>query len=207
MDIKELEAALAQANADYRNCDVDTRAAAEVTVYELERKLAAAKGEAYATTLDFPVRWDVGAPMPHVFANEHWVFLTFLVADSPMIPTEPVSLTYAVVEFLRPVAHRSGSPSEDDQFGHYLCGRGQEIYRAQIVENSAWLREMIDMWKKANLEDDDSDEKHWQQRIKHYIFWFHDSTFECLARGYEVHTYHDTINAVVEKIIKRLLKG
>lgn len=172
-----------------------------------ERKLAAAKGEAYATTLDFPARWDVGAPMPHVFANENQVFLIFLVADSLMTPTEPVSLTYAVVEFLRPVAHRLGSPAEDEQFGHYLYGRGQEIYRAQIVENSLWLREMIDMWKKAKSEDGDSDQKHWHQHIKHYIFWFHDSTFECLAHGYEVRTYHDTIDAVVEKIIKRFLGG
>lgn len=207
LDIKVLEALLVQANADYRDCDADARAAAEAKVYELERKLAAAKGEAYAVPLDFPIRWDVGAPMPHVWANEHSVFLTFLVADSPMTPTEPVSLTYAVVEFLRPVAHRLGLPSEDDQFSHYLYGRGQEIYRAQIVENSPWLREMIDMWKKANSEDDDSDEKYWQQHIKHYIFWFHDSTFECLARGYEVHTYHDSINAVVERIIRRLLGG
>lgn len=63
---------------------------------DLERKLAAAKGEAYANTFDFPVRWDVGAPMPHVFANEYGVFLTFLVANSPMTPTEPVSLTYVL---------------------------------------------------------------------------------------------------------------
>ena len=175
-------------------------------MYKLERKLATAKGEAYAVALDFPVRWDVGAPMPHVFANEYCVFLSFLVADSPMTPSEPVRLTYAVVEFLRPVAHRLGSPSEDEQFSHYLYGRGQETYRAQRVENSPWLREMIDMGKKANSEDD-SDEKYWQQHIKHYIFWFHDSTFECLARGYEVHTYHDSINAVVERIIRRLLGG
>jgi hypothetical protein len=144
--------------------------------------------------------------MPHVFANEGLVFLIFLVAHSPMTPTEPVSLTYAVVEFLRPVSHRSGSPAEDEQFRHYLCGKGQEIYRAQTVENSPWLREMIDMWK-VNSEHDTSNQEYYRQHIKHYIFWFHDSTFECLARDYEIHTYHDAINAVVEKIIKRLLGG
>ncbi len=41
------------------------------TVLVLERELASAKGEQYAVPLDFPVKWCVGAPLPHLIANDH----------------------------------------------------------------------------------------------------------------------------------------
>ena len=44
-------------------------------VLDLERQLAAAKGEPHAMPFDFPVRWDVGAPLPHLFANDYQALL------------------------------------------------------------------------------------------------------------------------------------
>jgi hypothetical protein len=41
---------------------------AEEAVLGLERELAAVKGEEHAVPLDFPVRWDIGAPL-HCFAQ------------------------------------------------------------------------------------------------------------------------------------------
>jgi hypothetical protein len=34
-------------------------------VLVLERELPAANGEEHAVPLDFPGRWDIGAPLPH----------------------------------------------------------------------------------------------------------------------------------------------
>src|SRR5262249_48677743 len=48
-------------------------------VLRLERELAAAKGEEYAIPMDFPVKWDIGAPLPHVLQNDWKAFLTFYV--------------------------------------------------------------------------------------------------------------------------------
>ena len=153
----------------------------------IEEPEAAAKDEPYAVPLDFPVAWDVGAPLPVVFATDSLVFLTFLTADEK----------HALVEFHSPESLRFGSPNEDVHVGHYLSGRGQEAYTAQIVENSPWLREVEAM----NKTHPQYDAERWR-RVKHYVFWFHDSTFECLARGYKVEILDESM---VEKILKRLL--
>src|SRR5437868_4549123 len=55
--------------------------AASEAVLRLERELAAAKGEEHAVPLDFPVRWDIGAPLPHVIQNDYKTFLTFYVRE------------------------------------------------------------------------------------------------------------------------------
>lgn len=207
--VSKLQAELEQATADLHGSDDWDTAYAKVL--DLERKLAAAKGESYALTLDFPVVWDIGAPLPHVFANDWSVFLVFLTAvDDPawdgsyakvMSPSNPEAQTYAIVEFHAPESVRFGSPNEDVHSGHLLYGKGQEPYTAQTVENSLWRAEVeainkVHPYYKA---------ERWQ-RIKHYIFWFHDTTFECLAHSYEVKTYYDSMKAVFEKVMERLVR-
>ena len=54
---------------------------ANAAVLSLERRLAAEREEEYADTLDFPVKWDVGAPMPHLLANGYRTFLLFYLKD------------------------------------------------------------------------------------------------------------------------------
>ena len=54
---------------------------AYAAVLGLERELAAARGEEHAVPLDFPVRWDIGAPLPHLLRNDHRCLLTFYVRD------------------------------------------------------------------------------------------------------------------------------
>ncbi len=49
--------------------NMDEYLPAHAAVLALERKLAAERMDEYADTLDFPVRWDVGAPMPHLIAK------------------------------------------------------------------------------------------------------------------------------------------
>jgi hypothetical protein len=51
------------------------------SVLKLERELAAAKGEEHAIPLDFPVRWDIGAPLPHIIQNDSKTFLTFYLSE------------------------------------------------------------------------------------------------------------------------------
>ena len=51
---------------------------ASADVLTIERELAYAKGEEYADISDFPIKWDIGAPMPHIVANEHQRFLMLM---------------------------------------------------------------------------------------------------------------------------------
>ena len=50
-------------------------------VLRLERELAKEKNEPYAIPCDFPVQWDVGAPLPFLLCNDHRTFLTFYVHE------------------------------------------------------------------------------------------------------------------------------
>jgi hypothetical protein len=49
------------------------------------------------------------------------------------------------------------------------------------------------------------DPEYWQA-LKHYVFWFHDSTFECVANSYQVEVLYESMSNVLAEICKRLLE-
>jgi hypothetical protein len=55
--------------------------AAQHEVLLLERQLAAANGEEYAESCGFPLKWDTGAPMPHLMVSDTRALLAFLVSE------------------------------------------------------------------------------------------------------------------------------
>jgi len=55
--------------------------AAHQEVLSLERQCAAKKGEEYAEPFGFPLKWDVGAPMPHLMVNDNRALLAFLLKE------------------------------------------------------------------------------------------------------------------------------
>ncbi len=126
--------------------------AASESVLRLERELAAARGEEYAVPLDIPVRWDIGAPLPHLIANDHKTFLTFYVNvldpdwDGSYAtikdPADGSVETLALVEFVGCSSAKLGSPNDEVFEGHPLSGKGMETYAAQRVVNSRWLAEL-----------------------------------------------------------------
>ncbi len=62
---------------------------ANAELLALERQLAEARGEPYATPVDFPVEWDTGAPLPHLICSDDRTFLMFLVATDGGRSTSP----------------------------------------------------------------------------------------------------------------------
>ena len=176
----------------------------------LERELAALRGDEYAVPVDFPVKWDVGAPLPHLLRSEHRTFLIFVVLqpdpawDGTYVTVrDPASGTeelLAVVEFTCSSV-RMGVPNDEVHEGHPLYGRGLCGYTAQKVENSRWLAEA----ERINSVHRCYNPASWRE-LSHYVFWFHDSTFECLARGYTVELHRDTFSSVVSLVCRRLLR-
>lgn len=91
-DLPKMQLALDQARARHKELckrfnfkDPAWRATYEETdsiVLDLERQIAALKGEEFAIPLDFPEAWDVGAPLPHLLTNDHKAFLLFLSQDN-----------------------------------------------------------------------------------------------------------------------------
>jgi hypothetical protein len=176
-----------------------------------ERELAAAKGEEYAVPLDFPVQWDIGAPLPHLITTDYRTFLTFYVNivdpnwDGTYVtirdPKASVAEPIALVEFFHCVSAKLGAPNDEVFHGHPLYGRGLEAYGAQIVRNSKWIAELENINKVHHLYNADR----WRT-LNHYVFGFHDDTFECVAESYKVEVYQETMAAILNRICERLLE-
>jgi len=181
-----------------------------VLVLVLERELAAAKGEEYAVPLDFPVKWDGGCPLPHLLCNDYKALLTFILreakpgADGSSVeivgPQDEKARPLALVEFTPCVAAKLGSPNDEVFHGHPLQGRGLEGYTAQKVVNSRWLAEVEAINKVHHCYNP----AFWRER-NHYIFWFHDTTFECIAKSFKVELYRESVAAMLTRMCQRLL--
>ncbi len=115
----------------------------------------------------FP-QFEPGAPYPLVAANEHSLRLAYICRNMKNDPTD----TVAIVAFGWARIHLFGTYSNHNSFRHPLFGRGLKLYGAFQVENSSLMRSLAP--------DNES---------THYIPTFHDSTFECVARGFSVETY------------------
>ena len=44
----------------------------------------------------------------------------------------------------------------------------------------------------------------WLERT-HFVFWFHDSTFECVARSFKVETHRTSMRALLGMMVERLV--
>lgn len=219
---KNIEKQLAEANRRLKaasnapmhegdNGEGEEFANAQEEVLRLERELAKTRGEPFAVPCDFPVEWSVGAPLPYLLQNEDRAFLTFYVNvrdpnwDGTYVnvvdPSSPDAVTLCLVTFKNCLSAKLGHPNEDVQGGHPLAGRGLKGYTAQIVENSPWIREI----GKTNSVHPDDDPSLWDS-YQHYIFWFHDSTFECLARSYEYEVTTESMSHILSRIQTKLLQ-
>ena len=184
--------------------------AAHEAVMRLERELAAVKGEEHAVPLEFPVRWDVGAPLPHLVVNDYRAFLTFYVREpnpdwdgsyvTVKDPGDGSVESLALVEFFGCCAAKLGSPNDEVFDGHPLSGKGLEGYTAQRVVNSRWLAEL----EAINSVHACYDPSRWRKR-NHYVLWFHDTTFECVAESFTVELFRESMAELLARVCQRLL--
>lgn len=182
----------------------------DAEVLKFERELAAAKGEEYAEPIDFPVKWDVGAPLPHLLTNGHHTLLAFYL-DVPnpnwdgktvkiVSPNSGETESLAIVEFFHCRSVRFGGPNDEVHHGHPLYGRGLDAYTAQVVRNSRWLAEL----QRINSAHRGYKPDYWRL-VKHFILWFHDETFECLAESFKVETRHCSMKELLLESSQRLV--
>ena len=72
-------------------------------------------------------------------------------------------------------------PNDEAFHGHPLASRGLAPYRVFEVRRSSFVRElerMNSVHPQHKPEDFDT--------LKHFVFAFHDSTFECAARDFQI---------------------
>lgn len=206
-----LRAASAALAPTHKGSEWEEFHAASAEVLRLERELARSRNEPYAVPCDFPVKWDVGAPLPFLLCSDYRTFLTFYVSDpdpnwdgtyvNVVDPASSGDVSLCLVEFQRCASAKLGHPNEEVQGGHYLAGKGLNGYTAQIVVNSPWLAEVA---KTNSVHPQDNPE--WWKRLNHYVFWFHDSTFECLAESYELELSTEPMSDLLARVQARLIE-
>lgn len=144
----------------------------------------------------------VGAPLPRIVADEHTCLVGFYleVRDpdwdgssvrvvEPETSEEPV----AVVSFSGYCATMFGPPNDEAFAGHPLSSRGLRPYGAFEVLDSSWIHQLERM---NSVHPYHRRERY--SELRHLILTFHDSTFECVARGYQVTNHAGPLDAVSE---------
>jgi hypothetical protein len=150
----------------------------------------------------------VGAPLPIVLSDEHKILLAYIIEDTPSdwdgssvrvvdpsTPGEPLAL----VEFTAYWSFMFGAPSDEAFHGHPLAGRGLHPYGAFEIENSSWVRQLEKM---NSVHPYHKSERF--ERLRHYIFAFHDSTFECVADGFTVSEHEGSLESILPVMQSRL---
>lgn len=208
---KRLNKALKRLAPKHKGGEMEEYYAAKVEVLRLEREVAKSRNEPYAVPFDFPVRWDAGAPLPHVVCSDYRTFLTFYVRDldpnwdgsyvNVVDPSSNGAVSLCLVTFNHCVSVKFGHPNDEVQHGHPLYGKGLDSFTAQIVKNSPWLAGVA---KTNSVHDYDRPEA-WEL-VNHYVFWFHDNTFECLAKSFDVETSRESMGELLTRIQGKLLE-
>ena len=134
----------------------------------------------------------IGAPCPQLVVGEHSLRLAYYIEErrlspqwsaAPIRPNEPGESDEicALVRFTRPYAHMFGPPNDEAFSGHPLAARGLGPYRVFEIENSSWVRSLERMNSVHSY--------HRPERfgsLKHFVFAFHDTTFECVAEAFDI---------------------
>ena len=154
--------------------------------------------------LDSSPQPDVGAPLPMIFATDDAVALAYIVSehdphwDGTYVNTVSPGTDgkmIALVTFRRPCAHMMGPPNDEAFNGHPLFERGLKPYSVSEVQKSSWIRSL----EKMNSVHPMHRAKHFQA-FRHFIFAFHDSTFECVAEGFTQEFLRGSLRSAVDRL-------
>lgn len=157
----------------------------------IERRLAEAESRPYAIPYECSVSWDIGAPLPSLLQFDQATFLFFLLSDDDG--------RVGKIRFIGLSSTLFGAPNDETFAGHPLHGSGFEPYRAMEVINSPWIQQLERMnsvhpYHKASA----------YAAMKHFVFPFHDTTFECVAESFTASTISGRLSDVVRDSVELL---
>ncbi len=148
---------------------------------------------------DLP-QMDPGAPLPAVVANEQYVDLIYLIVEhdpdwdgttATMVTSDTEREQVACVRFSGVWSHCWGAPGDETLVGHPLAARGLTYYSVFEVLHSSWVRSL----ERMNAVHPRHSPSFFDS-ARHFIFTFHDSTFECVAGSYESRVTSGSIASV-----------
>lgn len=143
-----------------------------------------------------------GAPSPIILSDEHRLLLAYIVQDRPDASLDSIvgneGEDFAVIEFERFRSFMFGAPNDEVFEGHPLAGRGLCPYACFQIESSSWIRQLEQMNSVHSRHDPTR-----FARYNHYIFAFHDSTFECVAESFTVIEHSGTLESLIAVMQRR----
>jgi len=190
-----------------KNVPLKESIAAKEALLSAERALSLAKGEETALACEWEVLWEANAPMPHVMTAARKTYLMYAVQEpdlnldgssDKLVQISDVS-TVALVKLIDCYAYTFGGPNDEVLSGHPLWGRGLSYSSAHVIAHSRWLAEAENINKVHQHYNPDR----WKTR-KHYLLSFKDETFECLASGYKIEVFRESLEQVAQIVQARL---
>lgn len=106
----------------------------------------------------------------------------------------------AVVEFTGCAVSRFGYPNDEARSG--IPQYRDLSYGIYEVRDSSWVADLlrVNRFQFPNTSDE------WIKRNRHFLFTFHDDTFECIARGLELEVVNEPYAATFERIRRRAFR-
>lgn len=150
----------------------------------------------------------VGAPLPIILSGEHKILLAYLLQEKDddwdastikVTDAETENELIAIIEFDSYWSFMFGAPNDEAFQGHPLYKRGLRPYRAFEIENSSWLSKFERM---NSVHEHHKPERF--KKFKHFVFAFHDSTFECIAENFTVSIHESSLQDIISEMQKRL---
>jgi hypothetical protein len=150
----------------------------------------------------------VGAPCPMILAGEYHLRLAYYIQERPsdwdgktvrLVGENTSGEPVALIAFTRPYAHMFGPPNDEAFNGHPLSSRGLKPYRVYKITDSSWLRGLQQM----NAVHPYHRREHFA-KYHHFIFAFHDTTFECIAETFQATAHRGSVHDILEKAFKEM---
>ena len=152
---------------------------------------------------------DVGAPLPTLVSDEGHLFLAYIVSEPDLtwngshvttVSPESEGLPIAIIRFRLPSAHMLGPPNDEVFGGHPLASRGLQSYAVFEIERSSWIRKH----ERMNAVHPNHNRERFLAQRRHFVFAFHDSTFECIAESFETNIIRGSMQAAAVRLAELL---
>jgi len=114
-----------------------------------------------------------------------------------MVDSSSTEEQVILVTFEHPSIHLFGPPNDEAFSGHRLAVKGLEPYGAFEVLHSEWIQQLEAM----NAVHPRHDRARFMEGKRHLILTFHDSTFECVARGYRVEIAKGSLKQAIQSTV------
>jgi hypothetical protein len=152
---------------------------------------------------------DTGAPLPIVLADDGNLLLGYITStpdpkwdgsNVESVGQRSPNRSVAIVRFEREFAHFFGPPNDEAFHGHPLSDRDLGYYGAFEVIDSSWIRKLEQM----NSVHPRHSRDWFMEGKRHFVFTFHDNTFECIARGYAIERVTGSLGYALDRMCELL---